>query len=91
MTDLDTRPRRPRTGPPAGGVGDSPARPDGSAKVQGRFAFASDLEAEGMLWGRTLRSPHPHARIRSIDVGPALAVAGVACVVTADDVGGAAT
>jgi xanthine dehydrogenase D subunit len=91
VTDLETRPRRPRRGPPPGGVGDSPTRPDGTAKVQGRFAFASDLEAEGMLWGRTLRSPLPHARIRSIDVGPALALDGVACVVTADDVGGAAT
>jgi xanthine dehydrogenase D subunit len=91
VTDLETRPRRPRPGTPAGGIGDSATRPDGSAKVQGRFAFASDLEAEGMLWGRTLRSPHPHARIRSIDVGPALAMTGVACVVTADDVGGAAT
>src|SRR4029453_5483479 len=43
------------------------------------------------LWGRTLRSPHPHARIASVDPGPALAIAGVSCVVTADDVPGAAT
>ena len=59
--------------------------------MQGRFAFSSDLHADGMLWGRTLRSPHPHARIVGLDVGPALAIAGVACVVTADDVPGAAT
>jgi xanthine dehydrogenase D subunit len=72
-------------------VGDSPIRPDGTPKVQGRFAFASDLEADGMLWGRTLRSPHPYARIRSVDVGPALAIAGVSCVLTADDVPGAST
>jgi xanthine dehydrogenase D subunit len=72
-------------------VGDSPIRPDGTPKVQGRFAFASDLEADAMHWGRTLRSPHPHARIRSVDVGPALAIAGVSCVLTADDVPGAAT
>ena len=84
--------------PPAGGqaasgtrVGDSPIRPDGTPKVQGRFAFASDLEADGMLWGRTLRSPHPYARVRSIDVGPALAISGVSCVLTADDVPGAST
>ena len=44
-----------------------------------------------MLWGRTLRSPHPYARIAAIDVGPALAIPGVACVVTADDVPGSAT
>jgi xanthine dehydrogenase D subunit len=76
---------------PDGSVGHSPIRPDGGAKAQGRFAFSSDLEADGMLWGRTLRSPHPHARIRSIDVGPALAIAGVACAVTAEDVPGTAT
>ncbi|MGH9216627.1 MAG: xanthine dehydrogenase subunit D, partial [Acidimicrobiales bacterium] len=84
--------------PPAGGrsasgarIGDSPIRPDGTPKVQGRFAFASDLEADGMLWGRTLRSPHPYARVRSVDIGPALAIAGVSCVLTADDVPGAST
>ncbi|HEY8545096.1 MAG TPA: hypothetical protein VIL36_08610, partial [Acidimicrobiales bacterium] len=71
-----------------GGVGDSPVRPDGAPKVQGRFAFASDLHAAGMLWGTTLRSPHPHARIRSVDVRPALAVPGVACALTAADVPG---
>ena len=59
--------------------------------MQGGFAFSSDLHADGMLWGRTLRSPHPHARIVSIDVGPALAIPGVSCVVTADDVPGSAT
>src|SRR5918996_2476061 len=88
-TDVQAPPAR---GGSAGGhVGDSPIRPDGTPKVQGRFAFASDLEAEGMLWGRTLRSPHPYARVRSIDVGPALAIAGVSSVVTADDVPGAST
>ena len=91
MTDVQARPRRRGQGSPAGGVGESPARPDGPPKVQGRFAFSSDLEAEGMLWGRTLRSPHPHARIARIDIAPALAIPGVACVVTADDVHGAAT
>lgn len=76
---------------PAGGIGDSPARPDAPAKVQGRFDFSSDLSADGMLWGRTLRSPHPHARVTRIDTAPALAIAGVACVLTADDVTGAMT
>ncbi len=74
-----------------GRIGDSPVRPDGTPKVQGRFAFSSDLHADGMLWGRTLRSPHPHARIVAVDVGPALAMPGVSCVVTADDVPGSAT
>jgi len=91
VTDVRARPRQRGREAPAGRVGDSVRRPDGPTKVQGRFAFSSDLEADGMLWGRTLRSPHPHARIRAIDLGPALAIGGVACVVTADDVGGAAT
>ena len=76
---------------PGAGVGDSPVRPDGTPKVQGGFAFASDLEADGMLWGRTLRSPHAYARVRSVEIGPALAIPGVSCVLTADDVPGTAT
>ena len=72
----------------AGGVGDSPRRPDGTLKVTGEFAFSSDLFADEMLWGATLRSPHPRARIVSIDIGPALAVPGVYAVLTADDVPG---
>jgi xanthine dehydrogenase D subunit len=90
MTDLQAPPSV-RGGSAGARVGDSPIRPDGIPKVQGRFAFSSDLHADGMLWGRTLRSPHPHARVAAVDIGPALAIAGVACVVTADDVPGAAT
>jgi len=72
-------------------LGTSALRPDGAAKVKGDFAFASDLFAENMLWGATLRSPHPHARIVSIDVSGAWAIDGVACVITADDVPGQLT
>jgi xanthine dehydrogenase molybdopterin-binding subunit B len=71
-----------------GGIGHSAARPDGVPKVAGTFAFSSDLFADGMVWGHVLRSPHPHARIRSVDIGPALAMAGVHAVLTADDVPG---
>jgi xanthine dehydrogenase D subunit len=74
-----------------GGIGQSVARPDGIPKVQGDFAYASDLQAEGMLWGATLRSPHSHARISSIDIAPALAIAGVHAVLTGDDVPGRPT
>jgi CO/xanthine dehydrogenase Mo-binding subunit len=70
----------------AGRLGHSAARPDGVPKVSGQFAFSSDLNADGMVWGHVLRSPHPHARIRSIDIGPALAIPGVHTVLTADDV-----
>ncbi len=79
------------TGPGAGlgtGIGDSPLRPDGVLKVRGEFAYASDLWMDGMLWGATLRSPHPFARIRSIDTRAAAAVVGVRAVLTAADVPG---
>ena len=74
--------------PPAGGIGDSPARPDGTLKVTGQFAYGSDLWMDGMLWGATLRSPHPYARIKSISFGEALATSGVHAVLTHDDVPG---
>ena len=73
------------------GLGASALRPDGIPKVQGRFAFSSDAWADNMLWGATLRSPHPHARIHSIDVSAALAINGVSAVITADDVPGKLT
>ncbi|HEX7535515.1 MAG TPA: xanthine dehydrogenase subunit D [Dermatophilaceae bacterium] len=78
-----------RTGVPDGGIGDSPQRPDGNLKVRGEFAYSSDLWMDDMIWGVTLRSPHPYARIRSIDIGPALATPGVFAVLTHEDVPGA--
>jgi xanthine dehydrogenase D subunit len=59
--------------------------------VQGSFEFTSDMHAENMLWGATLRSPHPYAKIVSIDTSAALALSGVHCVITADDVPGKPT
>ena len=44
-----------------GGIGTSIRRPDGTPKVMGNFAYASDLWSEDMLWGSTLRSPYAHA------------------------------
>jgi xanthine dehydrogenase D subunit len=72
-------------------IGDSPIRPDGRAKVEGSFAFSSDLPFENAVWGATLRSPHPYARIVSIDTAPALAIPGVHAVLTAVDVPGKLT
>ncbi|GIF98570.1 carbon-monoxide dehydrogenase large subunit [Catellatospora citrea] len=72
----------------AGGVGASPVRPDGRLKVTGEFAFSSDLWADDMLWGATLRSPHPRARITHLDLGPALRIPGVYAVLTHEDVPG---
>ncbi|MFI1311183.1 xanthine dehydrogenase subunit D [Streptomyces albidoflavus] len=68
-----------------GGIGESTLRPDGTLKVTGEFAYASDMWHEDMLWGHTLRSPHAHARIVSLDTGEALAQAGVYAVLTHDD------
>ena len=66
-------------------IGTRPIRPDGFDKVTGRANFGADLSLPGMLYGKVLRSPHAHARIRSIDVDPALATPGVKAVVTAAD------
>ncbi len=74
-----------------GGVGTSADRPDGTPKVQGNFAYSSDLSANGMLWGATLRSVHAHARITRLDYAPALAIPGVSAVLTLDDVPGLKT
>jgi len=68
-------------------VGTRPLRPDGIDKVTGRALYGADLYAPGMLIGKVLRSPHPHARIRSIDASKALALPGVKAVITADDFG----
>ncbi len=71
-----------------GRVGELLVRSDAEPKVNGQFAYASDLRAEGMLWGVTVRSPHPHARIRGIDVAAAVATQGVHAVLTSADVPG---
>lgn len=74
--------------PRPGGIGESPLRPDAAAKTLGTFLYASDLTADGMLHGATLRSPHPRALIKRIDTAPALALPGVHAVLTHQDVPG---
>ena len=79
---------------PAGSREESgPARSGstGSPRSCGEFAYASDLHVEGMLWGATLRSPHPRARIRALDTSAAAAVPGVHAVLTHADVPGRRT
>jgi CO/xanthine dehydrogenase Mo-binding subunit len=83
--------RRTRRALEVGHVGDVVQRSDGVPKTTGEFAYASDLQAPGMLWGHTLRSPHAHARIASLDVAAALAMPGVNAVLTHDDVPGQKT
>jgi xanthine dehydrogenase D subunit len=74
-----------------GGIGESVKRPDGIPKVTGNFAYASDLTAEGMLWGATLRSPYAHARLVRLDTSAALAIPGVQAVLIQEDVPGRKT
>jgi CO/xanthine dehydrogenase Mo-binding subunit len=66
-------------------IGTRPLRPDGVDKVTGRAKFGADLAMQGQLVGKVLRSPHPHARIKSIDASAALKLTGVKAVVTRDD------
>jgi len=66
-------------------VGTRPVRPDGVPKVTGLAQYGADLAMAGMLVGRILRSPHAHARIRSIDTSKAAALPGIKAVVTSAD------
>ncbi len=66
-------------------IGQSIVRGEGPDKVTGKSVFAADVVLPGMLWGKALRSPFPHARIVSIDTAQARAVPGVHAVITAAD------
>jgi CO/xanthine dehydrogenase Mo-binding subunit len=66
-------------------VGTSAPQVEGRDKVTGGCRYTADVRLPGMLHGRTLRSPYPHAKILSIDVGRALQLPGVRAVVTAAD------
>jgi len=66
-------------------VGKRPVRPDGVDKVTGRARYGADTNLTGTLHARVLRSPYPHARIKSIDTAKAEAFPGVKAVVTAKD------
>ncbi len=66
-------------------VGTRPIRHDGTDKVTGRAIFGADVRLPGLLHGKVLRSPHAHARIRSIDVSAAAALDGVRAIITGKD------
>src|ERR1700738_1134595 len=66
-------------------VGKTLIKPDAYAKVSGQTKFADDLALPRMLFGRILRSPHPHARILHVDTARARALPGVLAVLTGDD------
>lgn len=67
-------------------IGSRTIRPDGADKVTGRAQYSADTTMPGMMWGKVLRSPHAHARIRSINTAKAEALPGVKAVVTAKDI-----
>ena len=66
-------------------IGTRPIRPDGADKVTGRALYGADFDTAGLLHGKVLRSPHAHARIRSIDTSKAEALPGVKAVVSGKD------
>jgi CO/xanthine dehydrogenase Mo-binding subunit len=66
-------------------VGTRPVRHDGADKVTGRAQYGADFTAAGLIYGAILRSPHAHARIKSIDTSKAKSAAGILAVVTAKD------
>jgi xanthine dehydrogenase D subunit len=72
-------------------VGITTTRSDAIPKVRGEFEYSSDMRMEGMLFGATLRSPHPRADVWGIDTAAALAMPGVHAVLTHQDVPGRKT
>lgn len=66
-------------------IGTRPIRHDGVDKVTGRAKYGADIRLTGLLYGVILRSPHAHAKIKSIDVSKAAALPGVRAVVTHKD------
>ena len=69
-------------------IGAPVLRAEGPDKVAGRSIYAADINLPSQLWGKILRSPHPHARIRHIDASKARKVPGVKAVVTGQDIPG---
>jgi xanthine dehydrogenase molybdenum-binding subunit len=66
-------------------IGTRPIRHDGVDKVTGRAIYGADVQMAGLVHGRVLRSPHPHAKIKSIDCSAALKLPGVLAVATGRD------
>ena len=69
-------------------VGAPVPRVEGPDKVSGRSIYAADVNLPGMLWGKILRSPYPHARIRRIDASRARQVPGVRAVIAGQEIPG---
>ncbi len=69
-------------------IGAPVPRVEGPDKVTGRAIYAADVNLPGLLWGKILRSPHPHARICRIDASRARQAPGVKAVITGKDIPG---
>lgn len=69
-------------------VGTAVPRGEGSGKVSGQTLYAADVKLPGLLWAKILRSPHPHARLRRVDISKAEKSPGVRAVLTGEDVKG---
>ena len=69
-----------------GPVGQSIPRVEGPAKVAGLIKYTADVDRPGVLWGKVLRSPLPHARILNVDTSRAKTLPGVKAVITGHDV-----
>lgn len=69
-------------------VGAPVPRAEGHEKVTGRTIYAADVNLPGLLWGKILRSPYAHARIRHIDASEARQIPGVRAVITGQDIPG---
>lgn len=67
-------------------IGKSMPKVDGMPKINGQARFTDDMKLPRMLIGKTLRSPHAHARITHIDTSRAEALPGVLCVITGKDI-----
>ncbi|HLN86479.1 MAG TPA: molybdopterin cofactor-binding domain-containing protein, partial [Candidatus Limnocylindrales bacterium] len=67
-------------------IGKPLPRVEGADKVSGALPYAADHYKPGTLWGKVLRSPHPHARILNVDVSRARKLPGVKAIVTAADI-----
>ena len=78
----------PQVMAPLSQIGQPHERPDAVDKVTGAAQYTDDYSFEGMLFGATLRSQHPHARIRAVNTDMARALAGVHAVLTHADVPG---
>ena len=69
-------------------VGKPVTRQEGPDKVSGHFQYAADVALPGMIWGKVLRSPYPHAKIIHIDASRAMGLPGVRAVITGQDTAG---